>query len=129
MKTLQLLGVLILVFLFTTCSSGGKFGTPQSTFDNLVAAIKARDLEAYRACWYPERAEQEGQVGKLQENPRMWDELNAMFTGPLKLVEEGSRDDDGKTIKKFNVESPEVEDGIGTMAMIKDGDKWLMYSW
>ena len=128
MKIVQLLCITILLAAFGACGASKSNG-PEATFDALVAAIKARDLEAYRALWYPERAEREGQVSELADNPRMWDELNEMFQGPLKLQEEGSREDQGKTIRKFHVDSPEVEDGIGAISMIQDGDKWLMYSW
>lgn len=117
------------LFLIAACGGGGKFSSPESTFEELVHAIQARDLDAYTECWYPERAEREGEIGHIKEDPRTWDELVEAFKGDMKLVEEGERNDGGKTIKKFNVEAPDVADGIGTLTMIQDQGRWWMYSW
>jgi hypothetical protein len=122
---------LFVAFLLAACGSGsgGKFATPESTFETLVAAIKARDLDAYIQCWHPERADNEGEVAHIRQDPGTWDELVQAFQGELKLVETGERVRDGKTMKRFEVESPDVENGIGGLMMVKEGDKWLMYSW
>lgn len=129
MKSTFLFSLLIPVMFFATCKSGGSitvpFSTPEATFETLVAAIKAKDLDKYTQCWYPERLERESEVNKIKQNPSNWDELGELLKGSLKLKETGEHSEDGKTVKKFHIDS---RDGH-TISMIKDGNKWLMYSW
>ena len=133
MKSTFLFALLIPVLFFATCKGGSSpttpFSTPEATFETMVTAIKAKDLDKYTQCWYPERLERESEVNKIKEDPSTWDELGAMFKGSLKLKETGERSEEGKTVKKFQVNSPDVENGIGAITLIQDGDKWLMYSW
>jgi hypothetical protein len=89
----------------------------------MVAAIKAKDLDKYAQCWYPARLDRESEVNNIKKDPTTWEELGAMFKGSLKLEETGERSEEGKTVKKFNVNSPDVENGIGAITMIKDGEK------
>lgn len=124
--------VFLLAFLVATlvgCKPGEP--DPQDTLDDLVEAIRAKDIAAYEALWYPSRAEDEAQASKLKADPGMWDELQSMFKGSHTLVEEAEREEDGKRLKKFDVKSPDVPegDGIGIISMILDGDRWKMYSW
>lgn len=129
MKISILFSTLILL-TFATCSGGtSNQPSPQTTFEALVTAIKARDLDAYTQCWYPERMDKEGEVARIKEEPETWDELVRAFQGSLTLVETGEKEEDGKAMKRFHVNSPDVEDGIGTITMILSDGKWLMYSW
>jgi hypothetical protein len=132
MKSTFLFALLFPVLFLATCKSGGSttpFSTPEATFEAMVAAIKAKDLDKYAQCWYPARLDRESEVNNIKKDPTTWEELGAMFKGSLKLEETGERSEEGKTVKKFNVNSPDVENGIGAITMIKDGEKWLMYSW
>lgn len=106
-------------------------GSPEDTFAKLVTAIQNKDLASYTDCWYAETAEREGMVTKLKENPKGWDELQAMFKGRQTLRADGDYEEDGMQMKKFTVESPDVPkgEGIGSITMAKVGDAWKMYHW
>ncbi|MEY3442505.1 MAG: hypothetical protein RLZZ519_786 [Bacteroidota bacterium] len=129
MKSTFLFALLIPVLLIATCKGGSSptapFSTPESTFETMVTAIKAKDLDTYTQCWYPERLERESEVNKIKQDPSAWDELGALFKGSPKIKEIGELSESGKTVKKFHIASPEGH----TISMIKDGEKWLMYSW
>lgn len=118
----------------TQCSSGKKsasFDTPEATFQAMVTAIKAKDLESYKLCWYTERAEKEGLVHRFEQDPELWDELAALFIGKVTLKPDGGYSDDKGTFKKFIVDAPDVPKGkgIGSISMIQVGDSWKMYHW
>jgi hypothetical protein len=120
--------------VFQGCKSGTpKLGAPEDTFEKLVKAIQDKDLDSYTACWYAETAEREGMVSQLKiSNTVLWSVLQAMFKGPQTLKPAGSDfEENGKTMKKFTVDSPEVAKGdrIGSISMVKDGDVWKMYHW
>ena len=130
----SILFLLGFAMLLTTKCSNNEIafnGTPEGTFDALVASIKARDLDAYATCWYTGTAEREGMISRIKEDPKLWDELNAMFKGKLTLVAGRTYEIEEGTIKKFEVKAPEVPkgDGIGGISMIKVGEIWKMYHW
>jgi hypothetical protein len=127
--------LLLLIGLFAlgmqACKPTADTNSPEATFRKLVKAIQEKDIDTYATCWAAESAEREGQVSKLKENPKMWDELQAMFKGPQTLDPDGSHVADGVERMKFEVQSPEVPDGrgIGTISMIKENGVWKMNSW
>ena len=131
---MPLLFSLILVALlsqgFHGCSQKS-LSTPEATFEKLVDAIKSKDIERYAALWYDETAEREGMISRIKSNPGLWDELQAMFVGPLTLKPDGNDESHGLKLKKFTVEAPEVPkgEGIGGLSMIEENGVWKMYHW
>lgn len=123
--------LLPLLFLFGCGGQSGKFSSPDSTLNTLVTAIKAKDLAAYKECWHPDRLEREGMYSDLQAEPEAWDELIQGFSGDLKLVQDGSRDQEGHEVRKFAVQGSSAPEGRGpgAITMINIDDKWLMWSW
>ena len=108
------MGVLLLTA--SQCSNNSKtasFDTPEATFQALVAAIKAKNLEQYKLCWAAETAEREGMISRFEKDPVLWDELQAMFVGKVSLKTDGGYDDDKGSFKKFIVEAPDVPEGKG----------------
>ncbi len=131
---MKMLGIfsLMLVALLSPSVNGcsqKSAGTPQATFQMLVDAIKNKDIDSYAACWCSETAEREGMISQLKADPKRWDELQAMFVGPLTLKPDG--DSHGAKTRKFIVEAPEVPEGkgIGGLSMIEEGGVWKMYHW
>lgn len=138
MKTTIIVLLLAMFAMVQTCSRPSKEmlamtwpGSPEHTFETLVTAIQNKDLASYTDCWYAETAEREGMVTKLKENPKGWDELQAMFKGRQTLKADGDHEENGMQMKKFTVESPDVPkgEGIGSITMVKVGDAWKMYHW
>lgn len=128
----HLLLIALLCTLLTACGSGGgKFSSPESTLETLVATIKAKDLDNYKECWHPDRLEREGMYSDLKSDPGGWDELIQGFSGDLKLVQEGSRDEGGHEVRKFAVQGSSAPEGRGpgAITMINMDGKWLMWSW
>lgn len=130
---IQHLILFALLLVATACGKSSKtqFGTPEETFATLQEAIKNKDLTLYEQCWDPERKEKEGSVSQLRDKEGLWEELQGIFKGPQTLGDGNeSVTDDGRTKKKFEITAPEAEQGgIGAITMVKNGDKWQMYSW
>ena len=130
MKHLLLL-LPILILLGCGGSPSGKFSSPDNTLNTLVTAIKAKDLAAYKECWHPDRLEREGMYSDLQADAGGWDELIQGFSGDLKLVQEGTRDEAGHEVRKFDVQGSSAPEGRGpgAITMINMDGQWLMWSW
>ncbi|HEX2899349.1 MAG TPA: hypothetical protein VHS96_06485, partial [Bacteroidia bacterium] len=71
MKSKLLFVLLIPVLLLAGCKGG--FSTPEGTFETMVAAIKAKDLDTYTQCWYPASLDRESEVDNIRKDPSTWD--------------------------------------------------------
>ena len=136
MKIISLFSLMVVVLLSPVANGCGQKsktseGSPEATFENLVEAIKNKDIERYAACWYSESAEREGMISQIRSNPGLWDELQAMFVGPLTLKPDGEEENRGHKTRKFTVEAPDVPEGkgIGGLSMVEEGGVWKMYHW
>lgn len=105
--------------------------SPHDVFGHLVQAIVARDLDDYLACFAEESRESEAEGDKLERDPRAWDELNAIFRGPLtlNLDEVSDRPTVGVTVHG-QVDAPEAaQGGIGGMTFVLTEQGWRVKSW
>jgi hypothetical protein len=99
--------------------------TPEATWKTLIAAVAARDLDTYAACFAERSREREGAVGQLRTNPSMWEELDGLLRGP----QEFTADIHG-TNARCGVAAPEADGGgIGGLHMERIGQEWLITSW
>ncbi len=106
-------------------SAAGDRTTPHATWETLRAAVAARDLDTYAACFVEASREREGAVGELRVNPGLWEELDGLLQGPQQLTAEISGDR-----ARCRVEAPEADDGgIGGLTMERVGGEWLIASW
>jgi hypothetical protein len=104
----------------------GERSTPKATWTSLLAAVAARDLEAYAACFAPERREREGAVDRLRADPAMWDKLAGVLRGPQEFTV--TRQEQGQA--RCSVEAPEADGGgIGGLSMRLIDGHWLVWSW
>jgi hypothetical protein len=133
MKAIYFLSLSLLLLLAQQCGSQSTSlaGSPETTFSQLVAAIRAKDIGKYKDCWYEERAEREGMVSRFASDPALWDELAKLVQGEVKLIPDGEEEVQGMKMKKFVVDSPDVPKGEGLrgISMVKVGDTWKMYHW
>ncbi|MDH3590571.1 MAG: hypothetical protein OER88_01740 [Planctomycetota bacterium] len=124
------------LLLLAGCSGGPKdpaasasaFDTVQATFDTLVRAIRAKDLELYKQC-FTTKAHERGESGlaKFEQKPEeAWKELQGMFSGPLSIKDQETRGD----TTRVSIEAPEAEGGgIGGMTFQRVDGKWLVRNW
>lgn len=102
--------------------------SPQAAFDALVAAIKARDFDAYFQCFtLNAHSGGESGLGRFGQNrDETWAELQGIFRGPLTLEIKRRRDN----MAGGRVEAPEAEQGgIGGLTFEFEREGWRIRSW
>lgn len=107
------------------------FSTPENAFAALTNAIRAKDLDAYRACWYPEKADGEGLVATLSTDQSAWDGLQKLFHADSKIVDPSTVVEGDLTIVTYEVETPGIENGehVNAVSFVRTGNEWKMYHW
>jgi hypothetical protein len=129
MKRLFIL--LLPLLLLLGCSSQPDFSTPESTFENLLTAIHAKDIQAYEACWHTQKAGSEGLVATLPSMPLLWDGLQEMYKPGTQLSNRKESEEDGIKIASYDVQ---VANGDGTnrtsgVSFAQEDGKWKMWHW
>ncbi len=122
--------------LFPVCflallGCGGKATTPRARFELLVAAVRAKDLEAYKECWSVHARPDESMIERLEAgDDKLWEQMQGVFKGPQTLIERKRLSIDGRAHFKGKVDAPEADGlGVGSLMMVQDEDGWRMVSW
>lgn len=126
-----LLASLLLVMAACSTSKKADFSTPEGTFAELVESIHAKDIDRYAACWHSERANGDGIVPMLREQPALWDGLIEMFPKGSTITSGQVTTEKGREMTMFEVHSDHIENGEkeNMVGMVKEGDRWWMWHW
>lgn len=123
--------LLLVALLCWSCGSKPDYSTPEHTFDALVNAIHARDIEAYKACWHPDRYAAEGLGASLPLMPSLWDGLSEMYPKGTQVQNRKDAEENGLSIASFEVMVPN-RDGSqskATISMTQVDGLWKMWHW
>lgn len=130
MKNLRFTALILFLSAMAIGAQAQSMDSPEATFKTLRKAIKKADIETYATLWYAETAEREGMVSRLKSDPDIWGELQNVFKGPQKMTNKNFYSSEGQEFFKTKIVAKKAaEGGIGTMSMVKEDGKWLMYRW
>jgi hypothetical protein len=115
------------------CTTSNKvdLSSPEATFQTMVNAIDAQDIDSYAQCWHETRANNDGMVLLLKTEPQLWNGLKTMFHTDSKLIDRSEGELDGYKVAQFEVITPGIENGdrISSVALTEVNGEWKMYHW
>jgi len=123
----------VLLLLVYGCETGKKVNleSPDATFQTMVNAIQAQDIDTYSQCWHPDRANNDGLALRLKTEPELWKGLQQKFHNDGERVARSEGEIDGHKVSTYEVITPGIENGdrINSVALTEVNGEWKMYHW